>query len=156
MGLAADFNFMVLVAADVGSIGLTALIAHRMARGWGNRFAAVAASWLMATSPVMVDVSVEARGYAMLAMLGVAGVLLTVRVLEAGRGRDFVLLVLVESAALYTHNAWVIMLAAFHSMALLPMGRAGRRTICGLRGAGWRPRRWWPRLAACSVPLSGG
>ncbi len=121
MGLPAEYFRLASIAADVASIGLAALLARR----FSNQFAAVAAAWLVATSPVMVDVSVEARAYAMLATLGLAGVLQTIRVLDDGRARDFAVLVLVEVAALYTHNTAVIMLAGLNGMALLAW--AGRR-----------------------------
>ena len=151
MGLAAEFNRLASIATDVGSIGLAGLLAHRLALGWGRRFAAVAASWLVATSPVMVDVSVEARAYAMLAMLGLAGVLQTVRVLDTRSGRDFVLLVLAEVAALYTHNTAVIMLAALNGMAVLAWAgrppqdmRLARRWLAAQAAVGvaWLP--WLP------------
>ena len=140
MGLPAEYFRLASIAADVASIGLAALLARR----FSNRFSAVAVAWLVATSPVMVDVSVEARAYAMLAMLGLAGVLLAVRVLDAGRRRDLVLLVLVEIAALYTHNTAVIMLAALNGMALLAW--AGRPSL-DMRLA----RRWVAAQAVVAV-----
>ncbi len=123
LGLPAEYNRLASIAADVASIGVAALLARR----FGGRFAAVAASWLVASSPVMVDVSVEARAYAMLATLGLAGVWLAIRLLDGGRRRDTVLLVLVEIAALYTHNTAVILLTALNGMALL--GWVGRKPL---------------------------
>ncbi len=135
LGLAAEYNRLASIAADVVSIGLAALLAERFAQGWVKRFAAVAAAWLVASSPMMIDVSAEARPYAQLAMLGLACVLLAVRVLDFGRRRDFVLLVLAEIAALYTHNTAVIMLAGVNGMAVLAW--AGRRPWDGVLAWRW-------------------
>ncbi|MCC6717791.1 MAG: glycosyltransferase family 39 protein [Acetobacteraceae bacterium] len=147
LGMPAEYFRLAAVVPDVASIALAAALAGRL----GGGFAAAAAAWLVATSPMMLDVGLEARAYALLAMLGLAMAVLAVRVLDGGGRRDLVLLALAEIAALYTHNTAVIMLAAVNGMALLCwLGRPPRDralaarwlVVQGVVAVAWLP--WLP------------
>ncbi len=86
---------------------------------WGGKLAGLAAAWLIAGSATMIAVSLEARAYSLLSLLGVLSVLLAARALHDGDRRTLAALGLCEVVALYTHNVAAIMVGALNFMALL-------------------------------------
>ena len=115
LGLSGEWLRVVSILPDIASIALGGWLARRL----GGAAAGLAAAWLIAGSASMIEVSLEARAYSLLAMLGLLGLILTLHVLRDNRWRGFLALGLCEVAALYTHNVAAIMLGALNGVALL-------------------------------------
>ena len=136
LGLSPEWLRLVSILPDIATIGVGGGLAWRLGGPW----AGVAAAWLIAGSATIIEVSLEARAYSLLALFGVATLALAAQALAARTLRDgpplvFVALGLCEVAALYTHNLAVLMIGAVNGVAL----------VCWLGGAS-RPvelvRRW--------------
>ncbi|MBZ5589353.1 MAG: glycosyltransferase family 39 protein [Acidobacteriia bacterium] len=118
----------------------------------GRRLLSPAAGWiaafLLATSPLHVHYSREARNYTLLILLVLLAFMAAARVRSRGRAADVALLAALLAAALYTHpTAAFAALGVLVAWSVFPFDRkaAGRLAIAALlAGAALAP--WVPRL----------
>ncbi len=141
LGLSPEWLRVVSILPDGATIVVGGVLAWRL----GGALAGLFAAWLIAGSATMIEVSLEARAYSLLSLLGVLSVLLAAHVLRDGDRRTLAALGLCEVVALYTHNVAAIMVGALNGMALL----------CWVTGQARAPglvRRWLvtQALVACA------
>ncbi len=107
---------------------LSALVLYRLARRWLPPTAALAAVLAYALSPHTVYFAQEARMYAMGACLVLAAVLAYRRWVESefSRTPDLILFTLVAAAAMYTHYATALALAAVSAHLIFVLRPGGR------------------------------
>jgi hypothetical protein len=139
LGLGPEALRMVSILPDAATIVVAGLLAWRL----GGGLAGVAAAWLVACSATLIELSLEARAYSWLGLLGLLAIFLTINALRDGRWRWFVALGVVEVLALYTHNIAAIMVGALNGIALVCL--VGRQLGPGIAG------RWLAVQAAVLV-----
>ncbi len=109
-------------------------VAAAIAASLGGAGAGALAAVLVATSPVCIGASQDARTYALLTLAALSAILATLRLLaaygspapvRAGTRRWWVLYVVASIAAIYLHNTAVLMVAALNLVAVVS---ATRRT----------------------------
>ncbi len=99
-------------------------------RNSGTNWVGVVAAALVATNPMLVWYSQEARAYALFALLTSVALLYFVRALDGGRRRDFVRWGIASALALATHYFAVFPVAA---EAVWLLRRHGRIAVAGMR-----------------------
>ncbi len=112
---------------------LTAALAYLVGASFG-RAAALAAGALVATHPLLVWYSQEARSYALLVLLSAASLLCFVRVLHEPKGRALAAWSAVSLLALATHYFALFLIAA-EAVALL-IRQATRATLLAVAAVG--------------------
>lgn len=133
----------VSVLAAVATVPLIARLAQRQL---GHRTGATAGV-IFAANPFVVDMSVNARPYALL-LFGTAGTsLLVLRAVQRGRLRDWTVWALACAALLYVHLLATLVIVAQGCYLLLHVWRGRRGTAPPLR------RRWWVGPAVALVVL---
>ena len=99
-------------------------------RNSGANWVGIVAAALVATNPMLVWYSQEARAYALFALLTSVALLYFVRALDGGRRRDFVRWGIASALALATHYFAVFPIAA---EAVWLLRRRGRIAVAGMR-----------------------
>ncbi len=128
LGLWPEALRVVSILPDAATVVVAGLLAWRL----GGGLAGGAASWLVACSATLIELSLEARAYSLLGLLGLLAIFLTVNALREGRWRWFMALGVVEVLALYTHNVAAIMVGALNGIALACL--VGRQLGPGIAG----------------------
>ncbi|MCW5860505.1 MAG: glycosyltransferase family 39 protein, partial [Caldilineales bacterium] len=114
-------------------------------RLWDER-AGLLAAWAATAAPLLVYYGQEARMYALLALLGAAGMWALVGLVLKPRGRWAVALGLINAAGLYTQYAYPLLIAAQGLLVLIALVQRRRQRPAMLRLFG---------LYAGSLALSG-
>ncbi len=111
-----------------------------------GRRAALVGAGLMALSPFLIFYSTEARAYALLLALVLAGALCLLRALDTRRARWWAAYAVVSCAAMYTHYIAVFFLGALFVWAFLTASGARRPLLAANIAAAIAYIPWLPTL----------
>lgn len=131
VGLGADEALIRLPSALAGAAALP--LVYLLGRRLHSASAGLWAAGLLAVNGFHLQLSQEARGYALLATLVVLSYLLFERALAGGRKRDWVLHGLVNGLAFYTH---FFVAFVFVAQGLVVLSRRSRAALFGLALSG--------------------
>src|SRR5205085_4081636 len=130
---------------SVASLPLASMAGRRV----GGRSAAVGTLVLLAASPFGIRDAPEARMYALVGLLVLAGFLALSKALQGPTAGRLVAIGLVPAALLLSHY-WAVYLLAATALALVPLARRGprreaaRRVLVAMAGGGVAFAPWLP------------